>query len=229
MALYYMPTGIIPEFLNDLELFADSSGRQVKVRSGGAFVRGVYYDNDELEIVPLGANSSGNPRRDLVTVRVDITGVPAVVGVHVTPGTPAGSPSTPAIVNTATIWEFALGWVAVANGASTINTGDVTKTPLWARPRGMPVHAKCGNGVVIGRGIATSVKTATGKFTITLENAMSTANYTIQATPESDVAVIANIKNSSADSDSFEVWIYDAAGTLTDPNWIHVSAQDSEL
>ena len=41
--------GVIDSYLNSLQVYADSSGMQVKVKSGGAWVKGEYYENDAEE------------------------------------------------------------------------------------------------------------------------------------------------------------------------------------
>ena len=230
MALYWMGTGRIPGFLNDLRLFADSSGRQVKVTSGGAFVRGVYYDNDQVEIVPLAVNSSGNPRRDLITLRVDISGVPSVVGVHVTEGVPAATPAKPAIVNTSTIWEFELGSVLVPNAAVTIAAGDVTVMPTWARPRGMPVHAKISTiGTIIGLGVASALHPEPGRYIVVWDAPFPDANYIVIPATQAAGYCAAVVFDGAQTPTQTEIRVYDAAGALVDTNWLLVTAYASAM
>lgn len=126
MAQHWVPggSGVLATELNKLNTFGDSTGLQVKVDTGRAWVRGHFYENDALKTVAIGSNSSGNPRIDRVVVRNDHTA--NTIGVVVIPGTPAASPTAPAITQTSTVWDVPLAQVAVANGAVTIAAGNVT-------------------------------------------------------------------------------------------------------
>lgn len=123
-----------------LPLFGDSSGRQVKVRAGvAANVRGTRFTNGTETIVPITANASGNPRIDLVVLRLNRATY------EVTPvaiaGTPAASPAAPSPVRNAPggnpdYWDIPLGEVTVANGAATITAGNVTNRAWWVTDSG---------------------------------------------------------------------------------------------
>ena len=83
--------------------------------------------NDATVNVVVGANASGNPRIDIVTLKVDTAATPdgnaSNVGtIVVTAGTPAASPSAPATPSN----HLLLAYVAVANGAVSIVTANIT-------------------------------------------------------------------------------------------------------
>jgi hypothetical protein len=129
MARYWSGPGVAP-FGNLLEVYADSSGRQVKVKTGRAAVRGHWYESTAIETLTIAANASGNPRIDRVVLRLD----PAANSVQlaVITGTPAGTPAAPALTLTDVgIWELPLARVAVANGAATITAGNVTDERVY--------------------------------------------------------------------------------------------------
>lgn len=77
------------------------------------------------EVVTITANSSGNPRIDNIVMEVldtafsDASDIAHVIAV---PGTPAGSPTAPTVLANQTL----LAQVAVANGFSTIVSGNIT-------------------------------------------------------------------------------------------------------
>jgi hypothetical protein len=122
MAALWLPTGVIKGYLNELQPYGDSSGRQVKVKTGKAWIAGVYYENDAEIILAVTANSSGSTRLDRIVVRVNWT--TNTCALLVVAGTP-GAGTAPAPTNTATTWDLNLGYVTVVNGAATIAAADV--------------------------------------------------------------------------------------------------------
>ena len=83
--------------------------------------------NDATVNAVIGANASGNPRIDIVTLKVDTAATPDgnasnVATVVVTAGTPAASPVAPATPSN----HLLLAYVAVANGAVSIVTANIT-------------------------------------------------------------------------------------------------------
>jgi len=126
MARQWAATGVVgaPGDAN-LQVFANSSGREVHVRSGRACVRGHWYRLDAQTTLTIAANASGNPRIDRVVLRLDPSA--DEVTVEVLQGTAASSPSAPALTQTDTgTFEVSLAQVAVANGAASIGSGNVT-------------------------------------------------------------------------------------------------------
>lgn len=113
-------------------IYADSSGRQIKVRAGKfALVRGQLFDSGGSDTtVAVTANSSGQTRNDLVVLQFDRSAL--TVRVVVKAGTPGSGPPTPT-VNTGTtgVYEIALATIKVINGAATIAATDVTQVAYY--------------------------------------------------------------------------------------------------
>lgn len=91
---------------------------------------------DSTTSVAISSNSSGNPRIDLICVKVDTAVSPGVQGVNASSivaiaGTPAASPSAPAVPSN----HLVLAQVAVANGASSITNGNITDKRMQAAIR----------------------------------------------------------------------------------------------
>lgn len=108
----------------DLRVFADSSGMTVKVPSGFAIVRGHAYNSDAQETLTISA-AAALPRRDLIVLRLN----PASnsISLVVKAGTPAASPSDPALTQTLEdVFELALARVEVAANAVSITASNVT-------------------------------------------------------------------------------------------------------
>jgi len=83
--------------------------------------------NDATVNAVIGANASGNPRIDIITLKVDTAATPDgnasnVGSIYVTAGTPAASPVAPATPSN----HLLLAYVAVANGAVSIVTANIT-------------------------------------------------------------------------------------------------------
>lgn len=124
-----IPDGVLRGSLDELQGFADSTGMQVKVRTGEAYVQGFYYGNDAVKTVAVTAADPSNPRIDRIVLRLSPSSnsITAVVKA----GTPAGSPSAPALTQNSTTWEIPIALVAVAAGATGIAAGNVTDERQW--------------------------------------------------------------------------------------------------
>lgn len=109
----------------NLQVFANSSGREVHVRAGRASVRGHWFLSDAQETLAIAANASGNPRIDRIVLRLDPSSNEATLAVLT--GTPGTVPTAPSLTQTDTgVYELTLAQVAVANGAASISALNVT-------------------------------------------------------------------------------------------------------
>jgi hypothetical protein len=109
----------------ELETFADSTGMNVKVKSGEALVRGHYYSSSAEETITVLASDLTNPRIDLIVLRLDPSVNSIILAIKA--GTPAVSPIVPALTQTETaVYEIPLARVNVAAGAVTIIAENVT-------------------------------------------------------------------------------------------------------
>ena len=143
--------GVKTGALNELEVFADSTGMQVKVRSGQALVRGHYYQNTAELALSLDAADLTNPRIDTVVLELDPSANSIVL--KVITGTPAPSPSAEPVVQTdAGIYQIKLADIAVGASVTTISAGNVTDT------RG---YIEDFEGTVPGSAITGEITTAT--------------------------------------------------------------------
>ena len=157
--------GVKTGSLNELEVFADSTGMQVKVKSGQAMVRGHYYQNTAEVILTVTAADLSNPRIDTVLIELDPSANTIVL--RVVAGTPAASPTPTALVQTDSgVYQFKLAEVLVAAGAITIIAGAVTdgRTYLGAFTGTVPGSAITGEITVAtmdGDRLLNNIDTAT--------------------------------------------------------------------
>lgn len=124
MAQLWLNTGVVKGQLNQLNTYADSTGLQVKVDTGKAWIQGYYFKNDALVILPISTADTSNPRIDRVVVRVDWT--TNTIQLAVLQGVPATSPTPPALTQNTSRWEISLAQVYVGANVSTIAAGNIT-------------------------------------------------------------------------------------------------------
>ena len=157
--------GVKTGSLNELEVFADSTGMQVKVKSGQAMIRGHYYQNTAEVTLTVTAADLSNPRIDTVLIELDPSANTIVL--RVVAGTPGASPTPTALVQTDSgVYQFKLAEVLVATGAITIIAGAVTdgRTYLGAFTGTVPGSAITGEITVAtmdGDRLLNNIDTAT--------------------------------------------------------------------
>jgi hypothetical protein len=110
--------------LNKFEVFGDSSGMQVKVKSGAAWIEGFFVESSAEEIVTINTADPTNPRIDRIILKVDWSA--NSISLTKLTGTPDASPSIPTLTQDASTWEISLARVAVGAGVTTITSGNVT-------------------------------------------------------------------------------------------------------
>lgn len=125
--------GMAGSFGDDtLRVTGDSSGRQVKMATGSAILRGYMFYSTAIETIAIAANS-GAARVDLVVLELNLS-APLVANrilPKVLQGT-SGSSTPPSLMQTETgIYQIPLATVAVANNAAVINAGDVVDARSW--------------------------------------------------------------------------------------------------
>lgn len=109
--------------LNLFEVYGDSSGMQVKVKSGSAFIEGFFVESSAEEIVTIDTADPTNGRLDRVILKLDRSA--NTITLTKLTGTPAASPSLPSLTQNDTTWELPLATVTVDALASTIAAGKV--------------------------------------------------------------------------------------------------------
>lgn len=127
---HVLDTGPLANVLNEFELYADSSGMQVKVRSGEAWMQGHWGTKATETTLPIDANSSGGTRTDRAVLRADFVNNRLELDIL------KGTPGVVAVTQNTSIWEVSLGQISVANGAVTIAAGNITDERLLVVPGG---------------------------------------------------------------------------------------------
>jgi hypothetical protein len=127
MMRWLMEPGVILGQLNEYAVSERAAGANmsVDVATGHAFLVGHMVISDAIESVPITSNGTGNPRIDLVVIGFDFA--TNVADIYALAGTPAGSPVAPTPTEDLdTLWEIGLASIAVAAGAVSILTANIT-------------------------------------------------------------------------------------------------------
>ncbi len=155
MGSAWLRSGVIYDIANKLEVFGDSTGMQVKAKSGAVWLKGHYFESTAEETIALSVSDGSNPRIDLIVVRLDWS--LNTIDFAVVTGTPAASPSVPSPVQTTTQWDLPLAKVLVDASTSTIAAGKVTDLREWAASNegSFAIATLLGDGVSV---LSTGVK-----------------------------------------------------------------------
>ena len=104
------------------------NGLAVSVAEGSAWINGYRYENTDDLNLPLTTANGSNPRIDRIVVR--LSQVSRSIQLAVVDGTPAATPSTPALTRTSDIYELGIADVLIPAAATSIATNNITDTRL---------------------------------------------------------------------------------------------------
>lgn len=110
--------------LNDFAVSQRGAGANmsVDVATGQCFIQGIFGESGTIKNLAIAAADVTNPRIDRIVLRLDTT-IPNIQVLAKT-GTPAGSPTAPALIRSGTQTEYSLCQVQVAANATTITTAN---------------------------------------------------------------------------------------------------------
>jgi len=122
-------SGVTRDIDNELRVFGDSTGMQVKIDTGEVLLEGHWGRISSQKILSISSAHPTLPRRDLVVARANF--VTDKVEYDKLTGVPASTPLVPTPTQSASIWEIPLAIVRVNAGVSTIASGDVSLARQW--------------------------------------------------------------------------------------------------
>lgn len=143
-AKYFRGDGVIRGQGNELAVFGDSTGMQVKVPTGEVWIQGEWGQSSSQKILGIDTADGSLARKDLIVCRNDFVNNQMVID-KIT-GSPNASPVVPTPTQNTSLWEIQLGIVSVAAGASTITAGNVQALPQYTD--GSAEYLKGGNQTV---------------------------------------------------------------------------------
>lgn len=109
-------------------LATPGSGMAVNVAAGSAWINGYSYENTDTLTINLATASGVNPRIDRVVVR--FSAVERRIYLAVLTGTPAETPTAPALTRSNDTYELGLADILVPKGSVTIPALNTTDTRL---------------------------------------------------------------------------------------------------
>lgn len=116
--------GVFPNPASNLQVSAAATGTAVTVSAGKAWINGYWYSNTSDLSIELETPDGARSRKDRIVVRWALAD--RSITVVAKSGTPAASPSAPALQRDSDIYELALADVLVAAAATSLGTGAVT-------------------------------------------------------------------------------------------------------
>lgn len=126
-------SGVVRNQGSELQVFGDSTGKQVKLKLGEVWIESHWGQNATVDKpLTITDNTSGSARLDLVVARCDFNA--NTIEWDVLAGTPSGTPVVPAVTRNSAKYELPLAVVSVSNGFSTITAGDVSDARQWGGP-----------------------------------------------------------------------------------------------
>lgn len=132
MMRYQIQNGVLRNVDNELAVYGDSTGMQVKVKTGQCVITGHWGKVSTETTLAIAAAHATNPRRDLVVARVDYTN--NLIELDVVSGTAAATPIVPSLTRNTDVWEIPLAVVQVDAAAVTIAANKVIDTRQWGGP-----------------------------------------------------------------------------------------------
>lgn len=111
MAREWLASGVMVGRGNELAVTADSSGMEVHVATGWAWIEGHLMESSAIEDVALSNGDATNPRWDRIVAQVDFSA--NTMTITSVEGTPAASPAVPALTQSGSTWQISLARVYV--------------------------------------------------------------------------------------------------------------------
>lgn len=164
-------SGVIRGFDNNFEVYADSSGMQVKIKTGQCWIRGHFGMSITEKTHAVSAAHATLARKDAVVLRCHFQN--NNIEVDVVTGTPAGTPTLPPLTQNTTVWETYLAEVNVPAAAVTIAAGNVVDNRQYTM-----VFAKYARAAT--QNLPQNAFTVIAFDTVVVRNADVTADSTLQ-------------------------------------------------
>lgn len=206
------------------------AGLSVLVSTGMAIIEGYQYENTTSKAMTIKAADVTNPRIDRIILRLNVNdGVRSIV-LAVLKGTAAGSPVAPTLTTDLTgsgIYEISLAQIAVAAGATTILTANITDERLNETVCGLvEIQAAIDNSKNYEKVTTTYamdntddyVIATSGTFTVTLPQAAlsNSKHYTIKNIGSGVVTVAAYGSETVDKNATFTLNQYDSVTVFSD-------------
>lgn len=119
----FIGNGVFPKPSDGLKIIA-SSGMEVKVNVGYAFINGYAFRNPKSKSITLSMANGALNRIDRIVLRWSL--VTRKIYLTVLEGVPSARPAALSLTRNTEIWELAIADIYVAKGVTSIRTKDIT-------------------------------------------------------------------------------------------------------
>lgn len=124
--------GVIRDVANSMEVYADSTGMQVKVKTGEVWAEGHWGQISVEKIQAIATAHATLARLDRIVWRVDYVNNNVVVDAIT--GTASATPVAPNLTRNSSIFEGSLAVVSVPAADTGIDAAQVTDARVWGGP-----------------------------------------------------------------------------------------------
>lgn len=122
---------VVPAVGANLEVTVNSpAAMNVLVGTGAALIKGRVYRNTTTKTTTIDAADGANPRYDIIVL--ELSTAAQTIRVAVVKGTAAATPALPTLTQTAATYQVALAYVYVGAGVTTIASGRIIDTRVFA-------------------------------------------------------------------------------------------------
>ena len=129
--------GVLTDITNQLVVAeTDPVSLAVKIDTGEAFIQGFWYQNTTAITKALSAADATYNRIDRIVLRLDkVTNFK--ISVEILEGTPAASPTAPALTQTDAIYEISLAQVLVEANVTSVSNAKITDERSFVESKGL--------------------------------------------------------------------------------------------
>ena len=113
-----------------LAVYATGSNMKSRIKTGGAFIQGYNYEQDEEVELVHDTETSGQNRIDRVILRLDVSDEVRKITPMILKGLPSANPAPPVLtqdLTTTKVHEYPLAQVLIETGKAQIDPGSITK------------------------------------------------------------------------------------------------------
>jgi hypothetical protein len=134
LAAPWVGQGVVRGISNEFAVSQRGAGANmsVDVAAGRCVVQGIQGNSGGVKNLTVTTADATNPRKDRVVFRLDTSTTPPTYDVRVVTGVAAPVPTPPALTRAGSVYEVSLAQIAVAAGATSIVTANVTDERSWA-------------------------------------------------------------------------------------------------
>lgn len=124
----FISTGVYPNPSTNFQVEPSGEEMTVIVQAGLAWIEGAFALEEDSRTLTVQASSTSYDRIDRVVLRLNLAMAARSIDLYVLEGTPAPSPTAPALTRNNTIYEIALADLFIAKNTSIISAQRITDT-----------------------------------------------------------------------------------------------------